>query len=95
MTATFEVSLWRGGAQGRYERYQVPLRENQTVLDVVTWVQRNLDATLVLPLRLPRRHVRLLRHDRQRPAALDLPHACEQGCKQRPACRSARWRTCR
>jgi fumarate reductase iron-sulfur subunit len=45
-TATLDVSVWRGGAQGRYETYQVPLRENQTVLDVVTWVQRNLDATL-------------------------------------------------
>jgi fumarate reductase iron-sulfur subunit len=46
MTATLEVSLWRGGAEGRYERYRVPQRENQTVLDVVTWVQRNLDPTL-------------------------------------------------
>ena len=41
-----DVSLWRGGEQGRYESYRVPLRENQTVLDVVTWVQRNLDPTL-------------------------------------------------
>src|ERR1700694_1985080 len=40
------VSLWRGGEDGRYETYSVPLRENQTVLDVVTWVQRNLDPTL-------------------------------------------------
>jgi fumarate reductase iron-sulfur subunit len=46
MTQTLHVSLWRGGAEGRYQIYQVPLRENQTVLDVVTWVQRNLDATL-------------------------------------------------
>ena len=30
------VSLWRGAQQGRYESYNVPLRENQTVLDVVT-----------------------------------------------------------
>jgi fumarate reductase iron-sulfur subunit len=40
------VSLWRGGEDGRYQSYSVPLRENQTVLDVVTWVQRNLDPTL-------------------------------------------------
>src|SRR5216684_1833 len=40
------VSLWRGGEDGRYQSYQVPLRENQTVLDVVTWVQRNVDSTL-------------------------------------------------
>jgi fumarate reductase iron-sulfur subunit len=40
------VSLWRGGEQGRYQSYRVPLRENQTVLDVVTFVQRHLDPTL-------------------------------------------------
>ena len=32
------VSLWRGAQQGRYETYKVPWRENQTVLDVVTFV---------------------------------------------------------
>jgi fumarate reductase iron-sulfur subunit len=46
MAETLTVSLWRGGATGRYVDYQVPMRENQTVLDVVTWVQRNADATL-------------------------------------------------
>src|SRR3989454_8824979 len=40
------VSLWRGGEDGRYQSYQVPLRENQTVLDVVTWVERNVDSSL-------------------------------------------------
>ncbi len=40
------VSLWRGAQQGRYQTYSVPLRENQTVLDVVTFVQRHLDPTL-------------------------------------------------
>src|SRR6266567_9218095 len=45
----------------------------------------------VLPLRLPGRHVRLLRHDRERPAALDLPHACRDRRRRwpprdRPAC---------
>ena len=40
------VSLWRGAQQGRYETYNVPWRENQTVLDVVTFVQRHLDPTL-------------------------------------------------
>ncbi len=40
------VAIWRGTRQGRYQNYQVPLRENQTVLDVVTFVQRHLDATL-------------------------------------------------
>jgi succinate dehydrogenase iron-sulfur subunit len=40
------VAIWRGTRQGQYRNYQVPLRENQTVLDVVTFVQRHLDATL-------------------------------------------------
>ena len=44
--STIEVSLWRGKADGRYQTYTVPLRENQTVLDVVTWVQRHADPTL-------------------------------------------------
>ena len=45
-TDTIRVSLWRGGAHGRYQAFEVPLRENQTVLDVVTWVQRHADPTL-------------------------------------------------
>jgi fumarate reductase iron-sulfur subunit len=44
--ADIAVSLWRGKADGRYERYAVPQRDNQTVLDVVTWVQRHIDPTL-------------------------------------------------
>jgi fumarate reductase iron-sulfur subunit len=46
MAGTLQVSLWRGTADGRYVTYDVPQRENQTVLDAVTWVQRNLDPTL-------------------------------------------------
>jgi len=41
-----EVLIWRGGENGRYQPFTVPLRESQTVLDVVTWVQRNADPTL-------------------------------------------------
>ncbi len=40
------VEIWRGSADGRFETYRVPHRESQTVLDVVTWVQRRLDPTL-------------------------------------------------
>jgi fumarate reductase iron-sulfur subunit len=40
------VSIWRGTSEGRYQSYRVPLRESQTVLDVVTFVQRHLDPTL-------------------------------------------------
>ncbi|HSF95549.1 MAG TPA: 2Fe-2S iron-sulfur cluster-binding protein [Thermohalobaculum sp.] len=34
------VRLWRGAEEGALVTYRVPLRENQTVLDVVTEVQR-------------------------------------------------------
>ena len=46
MAGSIEVSLWRGKQDGHYQTFQVPQRENQTVLDVVTWVQRNADPTL-------------------------------------------------
>jgi succinate dehydrogenase iron-sulfur subunit len=46
MAGTLQVSLWRGGSDGRYVDYEVPMRDSQTVLDIVTWVQRNADATL-------------------------------------------------
>ncbi len=46
-TAQLDVSVWRGNAGGgRFVRYAVPDRESQTVLDVVTWIQRRLDPTL-------------------------------------------------
>ena len=41
-----EVKVWRGGADGAYQSFEVPRRESQTVLDVVTYIQRHLDATL-------------------------------------------------
>lgn len=40
------VSIWRGTQTGGFEQFSVPNRANQTVLDVVTYVQRNLDPTL-------------------------------------------------
>lgn len=46
MDATLTVSVWRGAEQGRFIAYEVPLRENQTVLDAVTYIQRYLDHTL-------------------------------------------------
>ena len=41
-----EVAIWRGGASGSLHHYRVPRRESQTILDVVTWVQRNAEPTL-------------------------------------------------
>jgi fumarate reductase iron-sulfur subunit len=40
------VDIWRGGEDGRYRSYTVPHEMSQTVLDVVTYVQRKLDPTL-------------------------------------------------
>ena len=40
------VSVWKGGAQGAFRQFEVPRYPSQTVLDVVTHIQRALDATL-------------------------------------------------
>ncbi len=46
MTGTLRVSVWRGAAAGRLVEYEVPAQESQTVLDVVSHIQRHLDPTL-------------------------------------------------
>ncbi|MDH5352160.1 MAG: 2Fe-2S iron-sulfur cluster-binding protein [Betaproteobacteria bacterium] len=46
MSATLHVKVWRGGADGAFQEFEVPRRESQTVLDVVTHIQRALDPTL-------------------------------------------------
>jgi fumarate reductase iron-sulfur subunit len=43
---TLAVAVWRGGADGRFQTFSVPRRDAQTVLDVVTYIQRRLDPTL-------------------------------------------------
>jgi fumarate reductase iron-sulfur subunit len=40
------VQVWRGAAEGRFQTFQVPRRAHQTILDVVTEIQRDQDATL-------------------------------------------------
>lgn len=40
------VQVWRGGAKGAFQRFEVPRHASQTVLDVVTHIQRALDPTL-------------------------------------------------
>ena len=44
--STLAVSVWRGGADGRFQTFTVPRLDAQTVLDVVTHIQRRLDPTL-------------------------------------------------
>ena len=40
------VRIWRGREDGAFATYRVPRRESQTVLDVVTHVQREVDPSL-------------------------------------------------
>jgi fumarate reductase iron-sulfur subunit len=40
------VEVWRGAAEGAFQSFQVPRRAHQTILDVVTQIQREQDATL-------------------------------------------------
>ena len=40
------VRIWRGAKSGSFQTYSVPIQAQQTVLDAVTYVQRNLDASL-------------------------------------------------
>ena len=44
--STLQVSVWRGGETGALQDYEVPRLESQTVLDVVTHIQRRIDPTL-------------------------------------------------
>jgi fumarate reductase iron-sulfur subunit len=41
-----KVKVWRGAEQGEFVEYLVPRNPNQTVLDVVTHIQRKIDPTL-------------------------------------------------
>jgi len=43
---TIEVAVWRGNGEGGYQSFDVPRHDNQTVLDLVTWIQRNADPSL-------------------------------------------------
>lgn len=44
--STLRVQVWRGGTQGSFQSFDVPRHASQTVLDVVTHIQRALDPTL-------------------------------------------------
>jgi len=46
MSGELTVRIWRGREEGAFATYQVPRLESQTVLDVVTHVQRQIDPTL-------------------------------------------------
>ncbi len=46
MATTLRVSVWRGRESGEFRTYEVPRLASQTVLDVVTHIQRHIDPTL-------------------------------------------------
>jgi len=46
MSAILKVRVWRGAAEGAWQSFEVPREPSQTVLDVVTYIQRKLDPTL-------------------------------------------------
>jgi fumarate reductase iron-sulfur subunit len=46
MTESLRVSVWRGTNEGRLVAYDVPRSPSQTVLDVVTYIQRHIDPSL-------------------------------------------------
>ncbi len=46
MEKLLPVKIWRGKDVGAFVAYEVPLRDNQTVLDVVTEVQRRFEPAL-------------------------------------------------
>ena len=41
-----QVEIWRGEEEGEFRSYTVPHQTSQTILDVVTYVQRKLDSSL-------------------------------------------------
>jgi len=45
-TRTLSVRVWRGTESGHFQAFEVPRLESQTVLDVITYIQRLLDPTL-------------------------------------------------
>ena len=46
MKSELTVKIWRGGEKGHFQRYTITARENQTVLDLVTEIQRYHDQSL-------------------------------------------------
>lgn len=46
MASSLTVKIWRGSREGAFSRYDVPRQAAQTVLDVVTHVQRFLEPSL-------------------------------------------------
>ena len=92
---TLEVKVWRGGADGDYQRYAVPREDSQTVLDVVTYIQRRLDPTLAYRFACRVGMCGSCAMTVNGARALDLPHARGRGRDATAGWRSGRSPTCR
>jgi hypothetical protein len=44
--APLKVSVWRGRADGEFTQYEVPRLASQTVLDVISYIQKHLEPSL-------------------------------------------------
>ena len=44
--SVLKVKVWRGTAEGGFRDYEVPRQASQSVLDVVTYIQRMIDPSL-------------------------------------------------
>ena len=84
-----DVRIWRGSEKGELFAYDVPTAENQTVLDVLTWVQRHCEPALAYRIFVSRGRMRFVRHGGEWPVAMGVPEP-HQG---RRTGRSARHRT--
>jgi fumarate reductase iron-sulfur subunit len=43
---TITLEIWRGQEEGYYDTFTVPAQASQTILDVITYIQRRIDPTL-------------------------------------------------
>ena len=85
MSGVLGVDIWRGTEQGAFQAFAIPRRDAPDRARRGHRDPARARRHPLLSLRLPRRHVRLLRHGGERAAALDLPHARERGGRRRRA----------
>ena len=96
MTESLKVSVWRGTRRaGGFARYDVPRQREPDRARRRHPHPAPSRSLARLSLRLPRRHVRFVRDDRQRHARWTCRTHVAQVAEGRPRSRSRRSRTCR
>ena len=66
------------GSVPRMQTYEIDEAENMTLFIALMEIREKQDPSLRVRLRLPRRHLRQLRHDDQRPSDPCLPYVDER-----------------